>query len=286
MILVTGATGTIGGFLVPDLVARGAPVRAFVRDAARGAALGGQVAVGDLDDAGTVEAALVGVDQVFLNGGGAVPAVAEQPMAAQQRRVIDAAKAAGVRRIVNLSVIGAEPDAPLACGAHWAIEEYLKASGVDWTILRPNGFMQNFVTGTASFASGGNLVGMYRDGRTAYLDCADIAAVAAHLLTSGEGVGRTYHLTGPAALTQDEIAALLSRTLGRTVRYRDLPPDEFVRDLVEQGLPADFATDVARLQAGVADGSLAEVTDDVPEVLGRPARTFEQFLAANRTLFT
>jgi NAD(P)H dehydrogenase (quinone) len=282
MILVLGATGSIGRHLVRQLRDRGEPVRAFVRDAAKGRALGVEYAVGDLDDPPSVAAALAGVDRLLLNAGGAVPADGEQPMVRQQKAAIDAAVAAGVDRVVKISVLGAERGGRLASGAHWDIERHLAASGLTWSVLRPSGFMQNFVTGTGSFTDDGDLLGAYGDGRVSYVDCADIAACAAALLTGPARPGATFTLTGPEAFTHTEIAVLLSHAWGRRVRYVDLPPDAFAARLAAQGLPAGFATDVAALFAAAASGAMAAVTTDVHDLTGRPPRGLADFLATTR----
>lgn len=283
MILVLGATGSIGTHLVRELRDRGEPVRAFVRDPAKGRALGVEYAVGDLDDPPSIAAALAGVDRLLLNAGGAVPADGEQPMVRQQKAAIDAAVAARVSRVVKVSVWGAKPGGRLAEGAHWEIERYLEASGLTsglaWSVLRPSGFMQNFVTGSGSFTADGDLLGAYGDARVSYVDCADIAACAAQLLTGPARPGTTFTLTGPEALTHTEIAALLSDAWGRPVRYVDLPPETFAARLTAQGLPRAFAADVAALFADVATGTLAATTTDVEALTGRPPRTFADFLA-------
>jgi NAD(P)H dehydrogenase (quinone) len=175
MILVTGATGTIGRALVRQLAAAGVEVRALVRDAHRGAALGVPYVVGDLDEPSSVGPAFDGVDRLFLNSVAGVPTDGEQPMVRQQKNAIDAAVVAGVGRVVKVSVDGAKAGGRVAQGAHWVIEEYLKAAGVEWTILRPNGFMQNFVTGAGMFSADGDLIGHHTDAPVSYVDTRDIA---------------------------------------------------------------------------------------------------------------
>lgn len=284
MILVTGATGSIGRHLVDRLRQQATPFRALVRDPDRGRELDCDLVVGDFDDADSIAAALSGVERVFLCSPGAQPAPGPQPMVAQQTTVIDAAVRAGVQAIVKVSVWGARPGGLLAEGAHAEIETRLEESGLDWSILQPSGFMQNFLTGAGAFTSGGDLLGAYGQARVSYIDCADIAACAAVLLTSDLGSRQRFVLTGPEALTHTEIAAQLSEAVGRTVSYIDRPPADFADNLVAQGLPAQFSTDVATLYADVAGGSLAETTSTVSDLTGRPATTFAEFLARERDL--
>ncbi|HEX6357927.1 SDR family oxidoreductase [Actinophytocola sp.] len=279
MILVTGATGSIGRHLIPRLL--DADVTAFVRDPAKGDALGLPYAVGDFDDPDSIAAAMKGVDRVFLNTGGATPAAGEQPMVRHQRAVIDAAAEAGVAHVVKVSVWHAREGGRLAEGAHWVIEEHLRASGVGWSVLQPSGFMQNFRTGEAVFTEDGHLLGAYGDSHVSYVDCVDIAACAAALLTGDPRLGETFVLTGPQALTHAEIAAKLSTVAGREIRYVDLPASAFATRLAALGLPSDFAEDVATLFAEVAGGTLAPTTNAVADLTGRPARTFDDFLRDN-----
>ncbi|MGV9378169.1 NmrA family NAD(P)-binding protein [Nonomuraea sp. NPDC003707] len=281
MILVTGATGSIGTHLVRLLGEKGVAFRALVRDEDKGRALGCDVVIGDFDDPGSLTAAMEGVDRLFLNAGGAQPVDGEQPMVRQQQAAIDAARAAGVSSVVKVSVSGAQRGGRLAQGAHWEIEEYLKASGLGWSMLRPGGFMQNFITGTAAFTADGKLLDVYGGAPVSYIDCHDIAACAAALLTGSGGLGETYELTGPRALNYAELAQEFSGALGRTVEHAELSPDELAAGVRAQGLPARFADDLAELSRQVAGGSLAATTTAVRDLTGREPRTFGEFVAAN-----
>jgi uncharacterized protein YbjT (DUF2867 family) len=278
MILVTGATGTVGRHLVRALAATGTPFRALVRDEARARDLGPDcpVVVGTYDDPATLDAALAGADRVFLLSGGAVPVPAgrPQPMVRQETAVIDAARAAGVGYVVKLSAWRAAPGAPLSVGAHGEVEAHLAASGLAWASLRPTGFMQNFRTGAGGFAADGAVEGPYGSGRVAYVDARDVAACAAALLTGpGERTG-AFPLTGPEALTHAEIASLLG------VPFRDRTPAQAAAALRRQGLPEGFVTDLLTLYADMAAGGMAGVTDTVRDLTGRPARSFAAFAAS------
>ncbi|WP_067490185.1 SDR family oxidoreductase [Actinomadura hibisca] len=288
MILVTGATGSIGSHLVRRLARDGAEFRALVRDEAKGRALGCDFVVGDFDDPGSVAAALDGVDRLFLNGAGAVPVEGEQPMVRQQQAVIDAARKADVRHVVKVSAWHARKGSQLSQGAHWLIDEHLKESGLAWSLLQPAGFMQNFL-GAGAFTPDGQLVSSYGDTPVAYIDCHDIAACAATLLAGPHGANETFVLTGSEALTHAEIAARISAALGRTVTCADVSPDAMATALKSQGLPRSFADDLAVLLKEVASGSQAAPTTAVHDLTGRPARTFDDFLADNldalRSLF-
>lgn len=281
MILVTGATGSIGRDLVRRLRERGVPFRALVRSSDKGKDLGCDFAVGDFDDPGSIRRALKDVDRLFLNAGGAVPVDGDQPMIRQQEAAIDAAVDADVSQVVKVSVWGTRAGGRLGTGAHWQIEQHLKASGLAWTVLQPSGFMQNFITGAGSFTVDGRLVDGYGGAAVSYIDCYDIAACAAGLLTGPGAEGESFVLTGPEALSYADITRKLSAAVGRTIEHVTLPSGEVAAALEARGLPARFAADVAALGREVAEGSLAATTPAVRDLTGRAPRTFDQFVAAN-----
>jgi uncharacterized protein YbjT (DUF2867 family) len=283
VILVTGATGSIGRHLVTRLRQRRMPFLALVRSQEGGRELGCDFAVGDFDDPGSIIRAMRGVDRLFLNSGGAVPAVGDQPMIRQQETAIDAAVASGVSQVVKVSVLGTRAGGRLATGAHWRIEEYLKASGLGWSLLRPSGFMQNFLTGAGSLTIDGKLINGYGGAAVAYVDCHDIAACAAELLTGPGRPAESFALTGPEPLTSTDITGKLSAALGRTIGHVTLAPTELAATLRTRGLPARFADDVAALAGEVAAGALAASTPAVRDLTGRAPRTFDQFITANLT---
>jgi uncharacterized protein YbjT (DUF2867 family) len=282
VILVTGATGSIGRQLVRLLREQQVAFRALVRDENKGRALGCDFAVGDFGDPGSVAAAMADVDRLFLNAAGAQPAGGEQPMIRQQRAVIDTARDAGVSQIVKVSVWGAREGGPLALGAHWEIEQYLRQSGTGWSVLQPSGFMQNFLTGAGPLTGDGRLIDPYDGAAVSYIDCYDIAACAAALLTRAGRAGETFIPTGPEALTQAVIAGKLSAALGHALQPAALPPEQLAVTLRAQGLPGPFADDIAMLSREVAAGSMTMTSPDVRNLTGRAPRTFDQFIAANR----
>ncbi|WAL76078.1 NAD(P)H-binding protein [Kitasatospora sp. YST-16] len=285
MILLTGATGSIGRHLVRRLAARGAEFRALVRDEAKGRALGCAYTVGDFADPGSLAAAFDGVDRLFLNGPGAVPVDGEQPMLRQLGAVIDAAAAAGVERVVKVSVRHAAPGRPLSEGVHGALDRRLAASGpAAWTLLQPSGFLQNLLA-PGTFTPDGRLVGRYGGAPVSHIDCRDIADCAEVLLTGPPRPGESFALTGPEAVTDRQLADRVSRALHHPVGLLPRTPDEVAADLTAQGAPAGFAAELAVLLHEVAAGSLAEVTTAVPDLLGRPARTVDAFLTDHLPAF-
>jgi uncharacterized protein YbjT (DUF2867 family) len=280
MILVLGATGTVGRALVRRLSSRGVPFRALVRSEASGEALGCAYVVGDLDEPASIARALDGVERLFLNGS---PGPA---MARQQISAIDAARAAGVAHVVKLSTRGADANAVVATArSHAEIEAHLKASGFAWTILQPGFFMQNFLRHADGIKREGKFFGAFGDGRIAFLDVEDIAAVAAVALTSDDYQGKTLVLTGGELLTHAEAAARLTETLGKPIAYVDLPAEQIVAFMIRNGTPPELARGLGAMMTAMATGAAAITTDAVLDVTGAPPRTFVQFLDANLDAF-
>jgi len=276
MNLIIGATGTVGRALARRLSASNVAFRGLVRTEEKGRQLGCPYLIGDLDEPGSIASALQGVSRVFLNSS------AGAALLRQQCAVIDAAKAAGVRQIVKLSTRGAEEtSAVVAARAHAQVEAHLKSSGLDWTILRPGFFMQNFLRHADSIRGEGRFYGAFRDGKVAFLDVEDIAATAAVTLLREDYLGATLVLTGPDALTHAEAAATIGRLIGRQVAYVDLPVERMVGSMIERGMPAESARGLGLMMSAMAEGQAAYTTTTVREVTGVPARSFEQFVQSH-----
>jgi uncharacterized protein YbjT (DUF2867 family) len=272
MILVTGATGTVGSEVVRRLLAAGERPRALVRDPDKARErLGEQVehVVGDLNQTETVGAALAGVDRLFL----VTTQSSRQPE--WERRVIEAATRGGVGQIVKLSVFRADERSPLQIARqHAQAERALEQSGVAFTIVRPVFFMQNLL----AMLRDGAIYTAAADGRVAMVDARDAAAVAVTALTKDGHRGRTYTLTGPEALSFDEVANTLSRETGRSTRHVHVSPDKVRAALEGFGVAAWFADDMAKLHGMLADGYEDLVTNDVRAVTGSPPRDLAQFV--------
>jgi uncharacterized protein YbjT (DUF2867 family) len=272
MILVTGATGTVGSEVVRRLLAAGERPRALVRDPDKARErLGEQVehVVGDLNQTETVGAALAGVDRLFL----VTTQSSRQPE--WERRVIEAATRGGVGQIVKLSVFRADERSPLQIARqHAQAERALEQSGVAFTIVRPVFFMQNLL----AMLRDGAIYTAAADGLVAMVDARDAAAVAVTALTKDGHRGRTYTLTGPEALSFDEVANTLSRETGRSTRHVHVSPDKVRAALEGFGVAAWFADDMAKLHGMLADGYEDLVTNDVRAVTGSPPRDLAQFV--------
>lgn len=283
MIFLTGATGNVGAALLARLAERGVPARALAHSPSSRATIerhGAEAVQGDLDRPETLEGAMTGCDRLFLLS----PTHPEQP--AREKAAIDAAGPAGVRHVVAVSVMGAHESSPSAFGRwHADVDEHLVGSGLDYTILRPAGFMQVHLWPVQTITAQGRWYGMTGDGAAAFIDAEDVAAVAAEALTrSGHG-GSVQELTGPAAITMPQAAAELSEVIGREVTYVDVPRDGFRASLIDAGLPDWVADAIVPMYQAIRDGHAATVTNTVAEVTGRPARPYREFAETNKTAF-
>jgi uncharacterized protein YbjT (DUF2867 family) len=280
MILVTTA-GKVGTEAVRSLIRREAPVRVLVRDPGKGRALaaaGAEVAVGDLDVPASLDEAMAGVTEVVLVS----PAVP-----AQELNVIASAARAGVGHVVKASS-KASADSPIARRRGQAeIEAGLAGSGLVHTVLRSNAYMQNVLALVPAIAATSGFGSSAGKGRTGMVDVRDVGAVAAEIAVSpASHAGKTYWLTGPELISNYDVAAVLSELLGRTITYTELSFDENRDAMIRAGIPAPVAEMNAQAFSLTADGDAEWVTDDVPAILGRPARSFEQFAADHATAFS
>ena len=275
-ILVTGATGASGSFLVDKLATAGAGARALVRSPEKAKAietLGLATVVGDLDKPETLRPALEGIEKVFLLS-------APDPRQAElQGNMVQAAKAAGVRHIVKVSAIGTggELDSTPLGRLHRETEKEIESSGIDYTHLRPNGFMQNCLMFAGTIKTQGAFYAPLGDARVSYVDVRDIAAVAFHTLTSDGHAGKAYDITGPEALSYDDVARELSSVLGREVKYVDLPSEAARGAMIGMGMQAWLADALIELFNLYRNGMAARVTDTVRAVTGQEPVTFAQF---------
>jgi uncharacterized protein YbjT (DUF2867 family) len=224
----------------------------------------------DLDRPETVDAALDGVDRLFL--------LTRQTsrQLAQEQTVIAAAARAGVGRVVKLSVFRADERSPLQIARqHRQAERLLQDSGLLHTVLRPVFFMQNLF----AMVRGDTIATAARDGRVAMIDAGDIAAAAVAALTTVAAEGRVYTLTGPEAISFDQVADVVGQRAGRVVRHVRVPAEAVCERLRAAGAEAWFAEDMAALHRMLADGYEDVVTSDTSALTGAPTTTLDRFAA-------
>jgi len=257
-------------------------VRAVTSDLSKLDALkakGCEAVVADFTDPAALARACDGAEKIYL----VTPA--HLNMRQWKANVIEAAKAAGVRHIVVATGLGASPKAGLTFGKwHSETQELLKQSGLDWTFVQPTYFMQNLLWQAGNIAKGA----VYYDdlgGPVAWIDARDIADVAAEALTAPGYEGKALGLTGPEALTGEDIAALLSRVTGRTVTCAPLSAENAKAGMVAGGMQDEVARAMVELASIAPKGYLAGIETTVSDVMGRPARRFADFVAENRDAF-
>ncbi|MDT7579809.1 MAG: hypothetical protein QOK35_1073 [Pseudonocardiales bacterium] len=274
---VTGATGHLGRLVVAELLARGVPaadVVALARTPDKAADLGVPVRRADYADPATLPAALAGVDVLLLVSGNELG-----QRLPQHRAVIEAAKDAGVRRVAYTSIALADRSASPLAPEHKATEEALQASGLPFTILRDNWYLENYTGQLSQYLAQGEVLGIDGNARVGAATRADMAgAIAAALIDDG-AAGATFELSGPP-ITLSGLAATITDVTGTKVAYRDVTPDELATVLRGSGLDDATAGFVVALEESVARGDLDVDGDDLERLLGRPATTLADALVA------
>jgi NAD(P)H dehydrogenase (quinone) len=270
LIAVTGATGQLGRLVVEELVKRVAADRvvAVARDAGKAAALqdkAGQVRIADHDDRAAVDRALAGVDVVLLISGNEFGRRMRQ-----HENVIEAARAAGVSRIVYTSAPHADTSETAIVAEHKATEQLIRESGLTYTILRNNSYHENYAPLLEPARATGAIVGSVHDGRVASADHVDYAEAAAVVLTTDGHDNVAYELTGDVSWTYPDLAAAASEALGTPVKYQDLSSAEHAEVLRGSGVDDAMIEFLVQLDADVAAGVSAEATDQLRRLIGRP----------------
>ncbi len=266
MILVTGAAGTVGGEVAKALAGAKASFRVGYRS--RKPSISAEAVQLDLERPETIAPALRGVDAVFLLSNTVSP----------EANLVRLARSAGVQRIVKLSVWAAGDEAYSFARWHRAIERAIEQSGVGWTFLRPNGFMQNVITYMGESIRRENAFYLpAADSRISTIDVRDVAAVAVKALTGSGHERKAYELSGPESLSSADIAAALTRVLGRQIRYVPVSSEGYKKGAVAAGIPEGYADAAVDLYRYYGTGAAARVTSTVRELTGREPIRFEQF---------
>ncbi|TDD47071.1 NAD-dependent epimerase/dehydratase family protein [Kribbella antibiotica] len=278
MIVITGATGNIGRPLTQTLAAAGHQVTAVSRRPAE-APYGGRHVVADLSDASSLKPVFAGAKALFLLLSGDLHGPDANPA-----DVVELAASNGLRRIVLLSSQGVStrPNDPTRLTMR-ALEDVVRGSGLDWTILRPGGFASNALWWAGSVRTQRVVAAPFGDTGTPIIDPADIAAVAAASLVDDQHAGATYDLTGPEIITPRQQAAALATALGTEVRFHELTRAE-AKAGMSQAMPPELADDTLDILGAPTPAEL-RVSPDVQRVLGRTPNTFATWATHNLPAF-
>jgi uncharacterized protein YbjT (DUF2867 family) len=276
MICITGAGGTVGREVIQQIELARVPFRAayFSKEKVDAALANGLDAVIiDYNHPETLRAAFQGCDRLFLLG----------PNALNQTQLelnaVEAAKAVGVQHIVKQSVMGAEDEAFSLALIHRPVEEAIEASGMAWTFLRPNSFMQNVVTFMSETIKAESVFfSASGEAKIAHVDVRDIAAVAVKALTEPTHAGQAYTLTGPEAMSYDELAQELSAVLGRSISHISLSPEDLKHGMLAEGMPEAIADRMLDLERYYREDQASRITNDIQQVTGQEPRRFAQYI--------
>lgn len=281
MIAITAASGHLGRLVLDDLLARGVEasgIRAAARDVTKLADFaerGVEVVYGDYTDSESLRAALAGAEKVLLISS----AGASEDRIKHHLNAVEAAKQAGVRHIVYTSIAHADNNPISFSWVHKDTEAALRESGIPATILRNNWYFENLLASVGLALEHGAFIGSAGDGKIGYATRADYAAAAAAVL-AGEGhEGKVYELSGDVALTNAQIAAEVTAQSGKQVSYASLPQQEYAKALEGFGLPSSIAADLAQADVAISEGALADATDTLSTLIGRPTTTIAAAVA-------
>lgn len=276
-IAITGATGQLGRIIIKKLTADlGADnIIALARSPEKTADLGVPARLADYDKPETLAPALEGVDKLLLISGSEIG-----KRAAQHKAVIDAAKQSGVRYIVYTSLLNAD-NSPLSLAPeHRETEAMIKASGIDFTIMRHGWYTENYTGSVPGAVAAGAFVGSAGDGKISSATREDYAQADVIVLTSEDHKGKTYELAGDTAYTLSELAAEISHQTGKTIPYQNLPEEEYAKILVSVGLPEAFAGALASFDVDASKGALFHEGSELSTLIGRPTTPLTDAVSA------
>jgi NAD(P)H dehydrogenase (quinone) len=280
-IVVTGATGNLGGLAVDALLRRGAEpdsVIAVGRNTERlelRAERGVRTVAIDYQDRDSLQSAFEGAEKLLLVSGSDIGQRVEQ-----HRNVVESAARAGVELLVYTSILRADSATQLLAGEHQATEELLSSSGIPHVLLRNGWYFENYTSQIPSYLENGAIVGAAGEGRISGASREDYAEAAAAVLTSSDQAGAVYELGGDQAFTMAELAAELSRQTRRDIAYRNLGVDDYAELLASFGLPEPAARTYADGDRAVADGELYVETGDLSRLIGRSTTPLSEAISA------
>jgi uncharacterized protein YbjT (DUF2867 family) len=282
MILITGASGSVGKTVLQEAIQKASKVLAMYRskEEAAKAPAGCEAVLADYADRQSLLKALDGVDSVYVVCS-PIPQLVEL-----ESNMLNACKEAGVKHVVLNSAMGAGDYGKSFPSWHRKVEEKLKGMGMTYTILRPNGFLQNIVVYNApSIRTQGAFYAAMGEAKVSYLDVGDIAVVAVRALQAGGHTGKTYELNGPEAISNTELAKRISKVSGRAVNYVDIPEAAQREAMLGLGMPDWQVAALLELQQYYKQGGGAKTDGLLKALIEREPVTLEQYLAANAKEF-
>ncbi len=284
MILLTGLSTTTGRRVAKRLLKSGHNFTALLRDGDKAPDLKSKkvaLVKGDLSKPDSIKKAMDGIENAFL-----LPPTSENQFKLE-KNFIDAAKEAGVKHLVKYSALGADPDSPSTIlKYHGQSEKYLKDSGLRYTLIRPNLFMQNFVNFYGQQIRKKKEIRLpLKNAKCGYVDVRDTVRLINKVLTSKGSKNKIYTITGSESLSCIEIAELFSEAMGKKINYVEIKPKEFKKKMIDSGVKEREADAYSELYKLVRDGLYDQVTDDIYKLTNRQPHTFEEFLDDNIKFF-
>lgn len=283
-ILVTGATGTVGREAIKQLALLDVKVRAGVHSIIKGENLkrlpGVEVVEMEFERPDSLKAAFTHADRLFL----ITPFTLDQVQ--QAKTLVDEAKAAGVKHIVRLSVLGADAEPGIQLSRwHREVEEYIEQSSIAYTHVRPAGFMQNFLMFAESISQDGKVYLPTGGGKVSYMDARDVAAVAVEALTGTGHEGEVYEITGPEAISHADAADMLSEATGKQIDYVDVPEEAAREALLSKQIPEQLVDAMLELYSLYKADGASDVNNTVRQLIGREPHSFRQFANDYKSCF-
>jgi|TARA_B100001094_G_scaffold324518_1_gene377232 uncharacterized protein YbjT (DUF2867 family) len=283
MILLTGATGKTGSATAKALNERGIKFRALIRNEEKREgieSLGGEVIIGSIENKEAVDQSMVDIETALI----LLPNSENQ--LSLEKQLVDSAKQAGANRIVKMSSIEATPDATSPIPRlHLESEEYIKQSGLNWTMVKPNFYMQNLLASAATIKDQGKIFLPMGEGKTGMIDTTDVGKVLAKVLSEDGHESMNHEITGPEILSFFEVAEIFTQGLGKQVDYIDVPLAAY-KETLGQFLTNQWHLDaVIDLFKGIADGGIEEKTDTYSNLMGESPKSLSQFISENSFIF-
>ena len=283
MILLTGATGKTGSATAKALNEKGITFRALIRNEEKRGdieSLGGEVVIGSIENKEAVDQSMVDVETALI----LLPNSENQ--LGLEKQLVDSAKLAGAKRVVKMSSIEATPDATSPIPKlHLESEEYIKQSGLSWTMIKPNFYMQNLLASAGTIKDQGKIFLPMGEGKTGMIDTTDVGKVLAKVLSEDGHESMNHEITGPEILSFNEVAEIFSKGLDKQVDYVDVPLAAY-KETLGQFLTNQWHLDaVIDLFKGIADGGIEEKTDTYSELMGESPKSLSEFISENSFIF-